>query len=131
LKRDEQPWQTVEGIEFRSVTVAAYKGRQGACLERDQAVIYLGPFKEVLDDDGHRLERGRRYAVCDKTFQLYQKEPYRDFFAFVEPRDPIPLERAKPFDCSGMRLRHAKETKGPGYNATTDAGRCCAETPKR
>ena len=125
LKRDEQPWQTVEGIEFRSVTVAAYKGRQGPCLERGQGVIYLGPFKEVLDDDGHRLERGRRYAVCDKTFRLYQKEPYRDFFAFVEPREPIPLERARPFDCSGMRLRHPKETKGRGYNVTTDAGQCC------
>ena len=26
LKRDEKPWQTVEGIEFRSVTVEAFKG---------------------------------------------------------------------------------------------------------
>ena len=26
VKRDEAPWQTVEGIEFRSVTVQAYKG---------------------------------------------------------------------------------------------------------
>lgn len=26
IKRDEKPWQTVNGIEFRSVTVQAYKG---------------------------------------------------------------------------------------------------------
>ena len=26
VKRDEAPWQTVQGIEFRSVTVQAYKG---------------------------------------------------------------------------------------------------------
>ena len=26
VKRDETPWQTVDGIEFRSVTVQAYKG---------------------------------------------------------------------------------------------------------
>ncbi len=70
LKRDEKPWRTVEGIEFRSVTVQAFKGKQGPCFERNQSVIYLGPFKEVLDDDSHRMERGRRYAVCDKTFQL-------------------------------------------------------------
>jgi len=38
-------------FEFRSVTVQAFKGKQGACFERNQAVIYLGPFKEVLDND--------------------------------------------------------------------------------
>src|SRR5213595_2539429 len=65
LNRDAQPWQTVEGIEFRSMTIEAFKGKQGPCFERNQAVIYRGPFKEVLDDDNHRMERGRRYAVCD------------------------------------------------------------------
>src|SRR5439155_14068195 len=40
LKRDEKAWRTVEGIEFRSVTVQAFKGEQGACFERNQAVIY-------------------------------------------------------------------------------------------
>ncbi len=125
LKHDEKPWRTVEGIEFRPVTVQAFKGKQGPCFERNQAVIYLGPFKEVLDDDGHRLERGQRYAVCDKTFQLYRKAPYKDSFAFVEPLREIPLEEAKPFNCSGTRLRHPKETKGQSYNATTDASQCC------
>lgn len=125
LSRDEQPWQTVEGIEFRAVTVRAWKGKQGPCFERNQAAIYLGPFKEVLDDDGHRFERGRRVAVCDKTFQLLQQEPYRGHFAVVEPLKPVPLEQAGPFDCSGMRLRHPKETKGQGYDATTAASQCC------
>ncbi len=125
LNRDDKPWQTVEGIEFRSVTVQAFKGKQGACFERNQAVIYLGPFKEVLDDDNHRMERGRRYAVCDKTFQLYRKEPYKHFFAFIEPLKEIPIEEAKPFDCSRTALRHPKETKGQNYNATTEASQCC------
>src|SRR5881392_1447242 len=75
LARDQLPWRTVEGIEFRSITVTAYKGKQGSCFDRKQAVIYLGPFKEILDDDNHRMERGHRYAVCDKTYQLYKKEP--------------------------------------------------------
>ena len=125
LKRDNNPWRTVEGIEFRSVTVRAFKGKQGPCFERYQAVIYLGPFKEVLDDDGHRMERGKRYAVCDKTFQLYSKEPYRESFAFIQPRMDIPLDSAKPFSCDGPRVRHPKESKGEPYNATTEASRCC------
>lgn len=124
LKYDTAPWQTVEGIEFRSVTIQAWKGKQGPCFERNQAVIYKGPFLKVLDDDGHAMERGKRYAVCDKTFQLYQKSPYRDHFAFIEPLTPISPEAAQPFDCKRTELRHPKETKGHDYNATTEAAKC-------
>ncbi len=125
LSRDEKPWQTVEGIEFRSLTIEAFKGKQGPCFERNQAVIYRGPFREVLDDDNHRMERGVRYAVCDKTYNLYRKWPYREFFEFVEPLAEISLDEAKPFDCSHTARRHPKETKGQDYNVTTEASRCC------
>ena len=126
LKRDRDPWRTVQGIEFRSVTVEAFKGKQGVCFERNQAVIYRGPFKEVLDDDNHRMERGRRYAVCDKTYNLYKKAPYREFFELVDPIVDVPLSEAKPFDCSRTSLRHPKETKGQNYNATTEgSSKCC------
>jgi arsenite methyltransferase len=125
LKRDADPWRTVQGIEFRSVTIEAFKGKQGECFERFQAVIYRGPFKEVLDDDNHRLERGKRYAVCDKTYNLYKKAPYRDFFEFVDPIVDIPLIKAKPFDCSRTTRRHPKETKGQDYGVTTEADRKC------
>ena len=130
LKRDAQPWQTVEGIEFRSVTVEAFKGKQEPCFERNQAVVYKGPFKEVLDDDGHRMERGRQYAVCDKTFNLYRKTPYAEQFELIEPRGPVALEDAKPFDCSRTALRHPKETKGQDYTTTTGASDCCSDTGK-
>ena len=126
LKRDVRPWRMVEGIEFRSVTIEAFKGKQGECFERNQAVIYRGPFKEVLDDDNHRMERGKRYAVCDKTYNLYKKAPYRARFEFVDPLVEVPLDQAKPFDCSRTALRHPKETKGQNYDATTEAdNRCC------
>jgi arsenite methyltransferase len=126
LNRDTEPWCTVQGIEFRSVTVEAFKGKQGECFERNQAVIYRGPFKEVLDDDNHRMQRGKRYAVCDKTYNLYKKAPYRDFFDFIDPIVAVPLAEAKPFDCSRTSLRHPKETKGLHYDVTTDANsKCC------
>jgi len=126
LERQERPWRTVEGIEFRSFTVEAFKGKEGPCLERLQAVVYLGPFKEVLDDDGHRMERGVRYAVCDKTFAILQREPYRGHFAAVPPRVEVPLEDAHPFDCTRTARRHPRETKGEEYRVTTEAtGTCC------
>ena len=127
LERTPAPWKTVNGIEFRSVTVEAFKGKEGVCLERNQAVVYKGPFKEIVDDDGHRYRRGSRYAVCDKTFQLYKKKPYRDFFEFVEPREEISLEEATLFDCAGTRLRHPRETKGQDFNLTTGATEACCE----
>ncbi|MBK1829453.1 methyltransferase domain-containing protein [Verrucomicrobiaceae bacterium R5-34] len=125
LKRDEAPWQTVEGIEFRSVTIQAWKGKQGPCLERNQAVIYKGPFSKVLDDDGHAMERGKRYAVCDKTFHLYQKPPYREYFEFIEPLESVALEDAVEFPCGATRERHPRETKGGDYTVTTAASNCC------
>ena len=127
LKRDAEPWRVVSGFEFRSVTVEAFKGKQGPCFERNQAVIYKGPFREVLDDDGHRLVRGVRHAVCDKTFQLYKKAPYRDFFEFIDPRIAVALEDATPFDCARTAPRHPKETKGQDYSATTSPNSSCCD----
>jgi SAM-dependent methyltransferase len=125
LKRATQPWRTVQGIEFRSVTIEAFKGKQGECFERNQAVIYRGPFKEVLDDDNHRMDRGKRYAVCDKTCNLYRKAPYAEHFEFVDPLVDVALAEAKPFDCARTALRHPKETKGQHYDVTTEANKCC------
>src|SRR5713226_649268 len=76
VKRDEKPWRTIQGIEFRSITIVAHKGKQGRCWERKQAVIYRGPWRKVIDDDGHVLERPKRRAVCDKVFRVYIREPY-------------------------------------------------------
>jgi len=125
-KRKREPWQTVEGIEFRSVTVVAYKGKQGPCLERNQALIYRGPFKKVEDDDGHVYHRGQPTAVCDKTFHLLQNDPYDSAFIPVVPHEPIPLDQAKPFDCRRNKCRDPRDTKGQDYNVTSEAsGDCC------
>jgi arsenite methyltransferase len=121
LERQENPWRTVEGIEFRSMTVAAYKGKDGACWDQKHAVIYRGPFRQVEDDDGHILKRGIRTAVCEKTFHLYSKEPYRSHFELVSPRSLVPLEEARPFPCThGYLRRDPKETKGADYRVTSE-----------
>ncbi|MEX0268454.1 methyltransferase domain-containing protein [Leptolyngbyaceae cyanobacterium UHCC 1019] len=130
LTRQEAPWQVIDGVEFRSLTVRAYKGKQGVCLERNQAVIYKGPWKAVQDDDGHTLYRGQRMAVCDKTFQLYTDphSPYYQDMIPVSPHATIPLESAPMFDGSRDSLRHPRETKGANYRDTiTDSSSdCCA-----
>jgi ubiquinone/menaquinone biosynthesis C-methylase UbiE len=122
-ERGDEPWRTVEGIEFRSVTVVAYKGKEGACLDRKHAVLYRGPFRQVEDDDGHLFRRGVPTAVCEKTFRLLTREPYREHFQPIPPRAPVPLEEAPPFPCgAGALRRDPRETKGADYRATTEAG---------
>lgn len=129
-QRAATPWQTINGIEFRSITVVAHKGKQGPCLERNQAVIYRGPFKEVVDDDGHTYHRGQRMAVCDKTFQLLTKAPYQGLFESIEPREPISIDQAQPFDCRGSIFRDPRQSKGLNYHATTEptSGVCDTES---
>lgn len=120
LVRQAEPWQTIDGIEFRSMTVRAYKGKDGPCWERQQAVVYKGPWKSVQDDDGHTLHRGQRMAVCDKTFQIYThpQGPYHQDMIAIDPHEQIPLESASLYDCSRTEFRHPRETKGLAYRAT-------------
>ncbi len=124
-KRQSEPWQTIEGIEFRSMTVVAWKGKQGPCLERNQALVYRGPFRRVEDDDGHVFIRGLRMAVCDKTYRLLQQVPYERVFEPIEPLEQIPLNAAASFDCKRQKLRDPRETKGAEYDATTEASNAC------
>lgn len=120
-----EAYQTVEGIEFRAITVTAYKGKEGPCIERNQAVIYRGPWKQVVDDDGHSLERGARMAVCDKTFKLYSQAPYAGQFILVPPREEVAPDNAGLFDCSRDHKRHPRETKGMDYNVTKMSSSVC------
>lgn len=128
LNRQAEPWQVIDGIEFRSMTVRAFKGKEGPCLERHQAVVYTGPWKQVRDDDGHTLKRGQRMAVCDKTYRIMTDPsgPYAGQIAGVEPLEEIPLDQADAFDCRRSVARHPRETKGLEYNATvtSDDGPC-------
>jgi hypothetical protein len=123
---DEKPWRTVRGIEFRSATVTARKGKQGPCWERNQAVIYRGPWKRVEDDDGHVLVRGQRMAVCDKTFHILTDAPYAGEIIPVPPLKEVPLARAAPFDCGQSAVRAPAETKGKRYKRTAAGAAACA-----
>lgn len=130
LKREETPWQVIDGVEFRSMTVRAYKGKEGDCWERKQAVVYKGPWKQVQDDDGHIYCRGERMAVCDKTYQILTNpnSPYKKEIIPIEPYENIPLESAEAFACKGKAIRHARESKGSEYNLTETSSNddCCS-----
>lgn len=128
LNRQEAAWATVEGIEFRSITMRAYKGKEGPCLDQKQAVVYNGPWAKVMDDDGHTLYRGQRMAVCGKTYEIYNREPYAAHMRPVPPVEPVPLLEAEEFDCHQNSVRDPRTTKGKDYQVTQLPGDdCCGE----
>lgn len=108
----DRPVRTVDGVEIRAVVLEAYKGKEGPCFDQGHAVVYRGPWSEVADDDGHRYRRGARTAVCEKTYKLLSRQPYRDSFIGIEPYVTVPLEQAPLFDCNTPSLRDPAVTKG-------------------
>lgn len=127
-KLDDDPWQIVEGIEYRSMTILAWKGDDAEELDKNQAVMYKGPWKEVVDESGRKFPRGKRMAVSDQTFAVMQKEPYNNHVIAIKPHnevtETIPFEEA----CCGLSERSPKVTKQGSKKLTTDPNQgssCC------
>ncbi len=120
-KWGEEPWQRVEGIEFRAVTVTAVKGSLEPCIDKGHAVIYRGPFAEVRDDENHVYPRGERVAVCERTYQFLTQGPLRHVFIGIEPGNEVP---PRPWcEPSGTR-RPAAANRGARH-AAGEGGSCC------
>ncbi|MBI5461447.1 MAG: methyltransferase domain-containing protein [Gammaproteobacteria bacterium] len=120
-KWDAQPWQVVEGIEFRSVTLTAVKPEAAACLDYGHAVIYRGPHAEVRDEEGHIFPRGARIAVCERTYRLLTSGAYGEDFIGLPP-----AVRGEPacFCAPHGTRRPAAAAKGSAHGGGSVKG-CC------
>lgn len=87
-KWDEDPWQVVEGIEFRSVTVVAWKPVSES-PDEGHAVIYRGPFAEIRDDNGESYPRGARKAVTRAVYERLLQGQASDTFIFIGPGEEV------------------------------------------
>lgn len=122
-KWDASPWQVVEDIEFRSVTLTAVKGEGTGCIDRGHGVIYKGPYSSVMDDEGHEFPRGVRIAVCERTFRFCTEGPMANDFIGIAPavlKDPI--EYCAPIGT----IRHPAETKSGTHVHGEPSDSCCA-----
>ncbi len=121
-KWDETPWQVVDGIEFRSVTLTAVRPDDRPCIDQGHAAIYRGPFAEVKDDEDHVFPRGERMAVCERTYELLSREPYRSHFITLAPAEAGDgIAWCAP---PGTR-RPAAETKGARHAGEGCGTSCC------
>tara|TARA_R110001606_G_scaffold399222_2_gene582430 strand:- start:83061 stop:84191 length:1131 start_codon:yes stop_codon:yes gene_type:complete len=120
-KWENKPWQVVEGIEFRSVTITATKPKNEPCLDVGHAVIYRGPYSEVYDDEGHVYPRGQRIATCARSFELMTQGVYGDDFIGITPQI---LKEATSWCAPAGTIRPATETKGATHSGSTE---CCSD----
>jgi hypothetical protein len=121
-KWDAAPWQVVEGIEFRSVTLTAVKGEGKTCIDRGHAVIYRGPFAEVRDEEGHIFPRGERIAVCERTYRFLTGGPLKDEFIGIVPAT---LGEPKTWCAPPGTRRPAAVTKGAVHESACGGESCC------
>jgi arsenite methyltransferase len=119
-KWDEAPWQVVEGIEFRSVTLMAVKPEKTGLVDAGHAVIYKGPYAEVHDDLGNYYPRGERIAVSKRTFRLIINGPYQADFIAIASTDPTGNGC---FCLPAGTLRPASESKGAQHGGANSG--CC------
>ncbi|MDD5412177.1 MAG: methyltransferase domain-containing protein [Methylobacter sp.] len=122
-KWESQPWQVVEGLEFRSVTITAVKPQDEPQLDKGHAVIYRGPYSEVYDDEGHVYFRGQRMAVCERNYNLLTGETYGNDFIGIAPAAAKP---DTPWCCKSGTIRSVSETKGGAHqDKSGSGGNCC------
>ncbi|MHB8369277.1 MAG: methyltransferase domain-containing protein [Leptospirales bacterium] len=64
----ESPWKVKNGYRFSSFTFMAYRAtKSDSCTYLGQKAIYLGPYAQVEDDDGHVFPRFEPVSVCTDT----------------------------------------------------------------
>lgn len=85
VARQSEPWTVVEGIEFRSLTLRAFKPAAaqpatGNLPGEEPSVVYRGPWQSVCDESGQTFQRGRPTAVTLATFARLTRSPYAGQF---------------------------------------------------
>ena len=124
-KWDAEPWQVVEGFEFRSVTLTAVKPDAVDNKDIGQALLYKGPFAEVVDDRGLHFPRGERIAVGEKTFNTLTGDNYQDAFIAMQPAEAQAPASACCVEGKARAAAHLKGGKHQAGNDTSTGGGCC------
>jgi len=84
LKKDF--WKKIENINFYSMTVRAFKyDKSPSCNFQGHKAIYNGPFKVIIDDEGHVFTRNQVVEICTDTLNKLNSSPYLGSFTILEP----------------------------------------------
>ncbi len=81
-------WKDVEGHSFHSITVRGYKfEKKERCLYVGQRAIYHGPYKAIVDEEGHLFPRNESVEICTDTAAKLSNLPYAYQFTIVNSNE--------------------------------------------
>lgn len=81
----ETPWRELEGYNFGSLTLRAFKlPRSSECNYGGHIAVYLGPYASVKDEEDHEFKRFEAVEVCDATAERLRLGPYAEAFTVVD-----------------------------------------------
>lgn len=79
-------WKTVENINFYSITIRSFKyDKSPLCNFQGHRAIYNGPFKVIIDDEGHVFTRNQVVEICTDTLNKLNRSPYLGSFTIIGP----------------------------------------------
>ncbi|NIP31566.1 MAG: methyltransferase domain-containing protein [Candidatus Dadabacteria bacterium] len=83
-------WRTEKNINFYSVSIRAHKFQKNStCVFIGQKAIYNGPFKVIIDDEGHVFPKNVEVEVCTDTALKLINPPYSGSFTIINPERDI------------------------------------------
>ncbi|ABK43929.1 Methyltransferase type 11 [Magnetococcus marinus MC-1] len=121
-KWDEKPWRVEGGIEFRSVTVLAYKPPVVDPSDQGHGVIYKGPFTHATDEWENIYPCGQRIAVNKQTYELLGQAPYAAHFVRLAPQHAL---LPTPFTLPPGTARPVEFMRGGTTHLGGEAGGSC------
>lgn len=83
---DRTHWKKIDDINFYSTTVRAFKfAKSPSCIYKGHKAVYNGPYKVIIDEEGHVFQRNQQVEICTDTVEKLQKQPYSGSFTIIEP----------------------------------------------
>ncbi|MCW7541002.1 methyltransferase domain-containing protein [Aquabacterium sp. A7-Y] len=122
----ESAWRELEGYNFVSLTLRAYKlPRSSDCLYSGNLAVYLGPYESVRDEEEHEFPRFKPVEVCDATAQRLRMGPYADSFTVVR----IPSLARTASTCGpGASCAPGSSCGQPATASSGNSTSCCGST---
>lgn len=94
------PYKEVDGFNFYSITVRAYKYKKSQeCKYIGQYATYKGPFSSASDDDGHTYPIGIPVEVCTDTSWKLSNPPYKGMFLISDMQNTDVKMSCEPGCC--------------------------------
>ncbi len=95
-KWENEPWQVVEDIEFRSVTITAIKPEEESANEVTKEVVFVGPYQLVVDEEGREYWRGERTEVTGAKQSQLLSSLYKGHFVSADQGETQPTSCCSP-----------------------------------